>query len=151
MKTGVRQELTIPKTPQQNGVAQRMNRTLVETVRSMLADGKLPHINFGQRRCSLLLTCKPKPYESGQGHDSLLRLRHARNQNLNICEFLGVRRTLIYRKIRDRNWTQKRENVLSWAMVQKQKDIGYMTCVQEFFTVKMCVQRVTIKKSIYGI
>ena len=52
MKTeGVRQELTIPKTPQQNGVAQRMNQTLVETVRSMLADGKLPHIDFGQRHC----------------------------------------------------------------------------------------------------
>ena len=29
----------------------------------------------------------------------------------------------MYRKIRDRNWTQKRENVLSWAMVQKTK--GY--------------------------
>ena len=40
---GVRHELTIPKTPEPNGVAERMNRTLVETFRSMLADGKLPH------------------------------------------------------------------------------------------------------------
>ena len=39
---GVRHELTVPKTPQQNGVAERMNRTLVETVRSMLADANLP-------------------------------------------------------------------------------------------------------------
>lgn len=39
---GVRHELTVPKTPEQNGVAERMNRTLVETVRSMLADAKLP-------------------------------------------------------------------------------------------------------------
>ena len=39
---GVRHELTIPKTPQQNGVAERMNRTLVETVRSMLIDARLP-------------------------------------------------------------------------------------------------------------
>ena len=30
---GTQHELTIPKTPQQNGVAERMNRTLVETVR----------------------------------------------------------------------------------------------------------------------
>ena len=35
-------ELTIPKTPQQNGVAECLNRTLVETVRSMLSDSKLP-------------------------------------------------------------------------------------------------------------
>ena len=41
-KEGVRHELTVPKTPQQNGVAERMNRTLVETVRSMLSDAKLP-------------------------------------------------------------------------------------------------------------
>ena len=41
-KEGVRHELTVPKTPEQNGVAERMNRTLVETMRSMLADSKLP-------------------------------------------------------------------------------------------------------------
>ena len=39
---GTQHELTIPKTPQQNGVAERMNRTLVESVRSMLADSQLP-------------------------------------------------------------------------------------------------------------
>ena len=41
-KEGVRHEFTVPKTPQQNGVAERMNRTLVEAVRSMLSDAKLP-------------------------------------------------------------------------------------------------------------
>ena len=35
---GVKHELTIPTTPQQNGVAERLNRTLVETARSMLLD-----------------------------------------------------------------------------------------------------------------
>lgn len=39
---GVRHELAVPKTPEQNGVAERMNRTVVETVQSMLADAKLP-------------------------------------------------------------------------------------------------------------
>ena len=41
-KEEVRHELTAPKTPQQNGVAEQMNRTLVETVCSMLSDVKLP-------------------------------------------------------------------------------------------------------------
>ena len=40
---GIKHEYTIPKTPEQNGVSERMNRTLVEAVRSMLADSKLPH------------------------------------------------------------------------------------------------------------
>ena len=39
---GIRHEKTIPKTPEQNGVAERMNRTLVEAVRAMLSDAKLP-------------------------------------------------------------------------------------------------------------
>ena len=40
---GIRHERTVPKTPEQNGVAERMNRTLVEIMRSMLIDAKLPH------------------------------------------------------------------------------------------------------------
>lgn len=41
-REGIRHELTIPRTPEQNGVAERMNRTLVEMVRSMLSDSKAP-------------------------------------------------------------------------------------------------------------
>ena len=39
---GVHHELTVLKNPEQNGVAERMNHTLVEAVHSMLADSKLP-------------------------------------------------------------------------------------------------------------
>ena len=42
-KEGIEHQYTIPKTPEQNGVSERMNQTLVETVRSMLADSRLPH------------------------------------------------------------------------------------------------------------
>ena len=39
---GIKHEFTIPKCPEQNGVAERLNRTLVEMIRSMLADCQLP-------------------------------------------------------------------------------------------------------------
>ncbi|XP_075669835.1 uncharacterized protein LOC142639561 [Castanea sativa] len=39
---GIRRQLTIPDTPQQNGVAKRRNRTLLEIVRSMMAQANLP-------------------------------------------------------------------------------------------------------------
>lgn len=39
---GVRHEFTIPKTPAQNGKAERLNRTLCESIRSMLGDSGLP-------------------------------------------------------------------------------------------------------------
>ena len=39
---GIKHELTIPRTPEQNGVAERANRTLIESVRSMLIGTNLP-------------------------------------------------------------------------------------------------------------
>ncbi|GJV01813.1 putative ribonuclease H-like domain-containing protein, partial [Tanacetum coccineum] len=39
---GIKQEYSNARTPQQNGVAERMNRTLIEAARTMLADLLLP-------------------------------------------------------------------------------------------------------------
>ncbi|GJX38707.1 putative ribonuclease H-like domain-containing protein [Tanacetum coccineum] len=39
---GIKREFSVAKTPQQNKVAERKNRTLIEAVRTMLADSKLP-------------------------------------------------------------------------------------------------------------
>ncbi|GJV18242.1 putative ribonuclease H-like domain-containing protein, partial [Tanacetum coccineum] len=39
---GIKREYSVARTPQQNGVAERMNRTLIEDARTMLADFKLP-------------------------------------------------------------------------------------------------------------
>ena len=38
---GIHHEFTIPHSPEQNGVAERMNRTLVESARSMIAHAGL--------------------------------------------------------------------------------------------------------------
>ena len=47
-REGVKHELTVPKNPEQNGVSERMNRTLVESVRPILADSKLPKKFWGE-------------------------------------------------------------------------------------------------------
>ncbi|GKE30131.1 putative ribonuclease H-like domain-containing protein, partial [Tanacetum coccineum] len=39
---GIRKEYSVARTPQQNGVAERRNRTLIKAARTMLADSKLP-------------------------------------------------------------------------------------------------------------
>ena len=39
---GIEYQLSIPITPQQNGVAERRNRTLLDMVRSMMAQANLP-------------------------------------------------------------------------------------------------------------
>ena len=40
---GIKHELTVPYLPEQNGVAERMNRTLVESARAMIAHAGLPN------------------------------------------------------------------------------------------------------------
>lgn len=47
-RNGIRHEQTVPKTPQHNGVAERMNRTIVERIRCMLSHAKLPNTFWGE-------------------------------------------------------------------------------------------------------
>nr|GEZ05151.1 putative ribonuclease H-like domain-containing protein [Tanacetum cinerariifolium] len=39
---GIKREFSVPRTPQQNGIAERKNMTLIEATRTMLADSRLP-------------------------------------------------------------------------------------------------------------
>ncbi|GJW65412.1 ribonuclease H-like domain-containing protein [Tanacetum coccineum] len=41
-KKGIKKEFSVARTPQQNGVTERKNRTLIEAARTMLADSLLP-------------------------------------------------------------------------------------------------------------
>ncbi|KMQ84175.1 retrovirus-related pol polyprotein from transposon tnt 1-94, partial [Lasius niger] len=75
---GIKHELTVPHTPQQNGVEERANRTLVEMARCMLLQSKMPMslwaeaintANFIRNRCptkaldnKTLLEMWSKPY-----------------------------------------------------------------------------------------
>ena len=45
---GIRHELTVPHSPQQNGVAERMNRTLMESAKTMIAHAKLPNFFWAE-------------------------------------------------------------------------------------------------------
>ena len=45
---GIRHQKTPPKTPQLNGLAERMNRTLVERVRCLLSQAQLPRSFWGE-------------------------------------------------------------------------------------------------------
>jgi len=71
---GIRHELTNPSTPQENGMAERLNRTILEMMRSMMFDTKLPKsfwtfaVNYSQEILNRLptraLTEKMTPFEA---------------------------------------------------------------------------------------
>ncbi|GJX07242.1 putative ribonuclease H-like domain-containing protein [Tanacetum coccineum] len=69
---GIKREYSVARTPQQNGVAERKNRTLIEAARTMLADSLLPIVFWAEAvntACYVLnrvLVTKPHnktPYE----------------------------------------------------------------------------------------
>ncbi|GJX31966.1 putative ribonuclease H-like domain-containing protein [Tanacetum coccineum] len=73
---GIKREYSIAKTPQQNGVAERRNRTPIEATRTMLADYKLPTTFWAeavstacyvQNRVLVVKPHKKIPYEIFRG------------------------------------------------------------------------------------
>ncbi|GJV11408.1 putative ribonuclease H-like domain-containing protein [Tanacetum coccineum] len=78
---GIKREFSVGKTPQQNGVAERKNRTLIEGARTMLIDSKLPTTFWAKAvntTCYVLnrvLVIKPHnktPYELIRGRPPLI-------------------------------------------------------------------------------
>ncbi|GKC45370.1 putative ribonuclease H-like domain-containing protein, partial [Tanacetum coccineum] len=74
---GIKREYSVARTPQQNGVAERRNMTLIEAARTMLADSKLPTTFWNSKQLSTCyiqnlacLVVKPHnktPYELFRG------------------------------------------------------------------------------------
>ncbi|GJZ21028.1 putative ribonuclease H-like domain-containing protein [Tanacetum coccineum] len=78
---GIKREFSVARTPQQNGVAERKNRTLIEAARTMLVDSKLPTTFWAEAvntACYVLnrvLIIKPHnktPYELIRGRPPLI-------------------------------------------------------------------------------
>ncbi|GJW72347.1 retrovirus-related pol polyprotein from transposon TNT 1-94 [Tanacetum coccineum] len=80
-KKGIKREFSIARTPQQNGVAKRRNRTLIEAARTILADSKLPTtfcaeaVNtacYVQNRVIIVKPYNKTPYELFRGRTPAL-------------------------------------------------------------------------------
>nr|GEX37341.1 hypothetical protein [Tanacetum cinerariifolium] len=91
---GIKREFSIPRTPQQNGIAERKNRTLIEAARTMLADSLLPipfwaeAVNTACYNQNRVLVTKPHnktPYE----------LLHGRTQSIGFMRPFGCLVTIL--------------------------------------------------------
>ena len=64
---GIKHELTISHTPEQNGVAEQLNRTLVKGVRTVLAGSKLPYRFWAEALSTIVYLRNRSPTKSLEG------------------------------------------------------------------------------------
>ncbi|GJR36821.1 retrovirus-related pol polyprotein from transposon TNT 1-94 [Tanacetum coccineum] len=100
-KKGIKKEFSVARTPQQNGVAERRNKTLIEAARTMLVDSKLPTIVWAeavntacyvQNRVLVVKTHKKTLYELFRGRTpslSFMRPFGCHVTILNTLDYLG--------------------------------------------------------------
>ncbi|GJR80337.1 putative ribonuclease H-like domain-containing protein [Tanacetum coccineum] len=98
---GIKKEFSVARTPQQNGVVKKRNRTLIEAARTMLADFKLPTIFWAEAvntACYVqnrVLVVKPHnntPYELFRGRTLSLNFMRPFGCHvtiLNTLDYLG--------------------------------------------------------------
>ncbi|GJZ19175.1 putative ribonuclease H-like domain-containing protein [Tanacetum coccineum] len=96
---GIKQEYSNARTPQQNGVAERMNRTLIEAARTMLADSLLPTTFWAEAvstACYIfnrVRVTKPQnktPYELLFGHKPIISYIRPFGCHVTILDTLSV-------------------------------------------------------------
>ncbi|GJS95058.1 putative ribonuclease H-like domain-containing protein [Tanacetum coccineum] len=72
-RKGIKREFSVARTPQQNGVAERKNRTLIEASRTMLVDSKLPTTFWAEAvntACYVQWSMNYKPVVAGNQSNS---------------------------------------------------------------------------------
>lgn len=69
-KSGIAKHHTVAGTPQQNGLAERYNRTILERVRCMLLQSGLPKVFLGDNSANSLLPHKQMSFLSNWFQDS---------------------------------------------------------------------------------
>ena len=105
---GIQHELTIPKNTEQNGVAERMYRTLVETVCAMLVYSKLPQKLWGEAFSTAVYLRNRSPTKAGSGMTPY-EMWTKESQMLDTFVFLGVTPLHLFPKMKEGKLIPKQE------------------------------------------
>ena len=116
---GIRHELTVPHSPQQNGVAERMNRTLMECARSMMAHAGLSNGYWAEAIPTAAYLRKVLQWErlhmsGGTGGNP--------TWETSVC--LGAWPMHISQTLSVQSWRRKLKNSDSWAIVCSRRGTG---------------------------
>ena len=63
IEAGIKREYIVPYNPQQNGVAERKNRTIIETTKAMIHDQNLPMILWAEASMTTVYVQNKSPHQ----------------------------------------------------------------------------------------
>ena len=114
-KNGIVHQLSVPYNPAQNGVAERMNRTIMESARSMLSHAQMPNEFWAEAVNTSVYVRNRSPTTALSGiipYECLLK----KKPDVSNLACSDVLRSCIFLRTRERNWTQNLENQFSWGI-----------------------------------
>nr|GEV19273.1 retrovirus-related Pol polyprotein from transposon TNT 1-94 [Tanacetum cinerariifolium] len=94
IKTGIKREFSVPRTPQQNGIAERKNITLIEAARTMLADLLLP-IPFWTEAVNTACYVKNRVLVTKPHNKTFYELLHGRSPSISFMRPFGCPVTIL--------------------------------------------------------
>jgi hypothetical protein len=126
---GIKRKHTVRATPQQNGVAERKNRTLAERITAMLNEAKLPTSFWGEalRTANLLLNISPS--RSVPVGKTPFELWHGRKPDYSILRVFGCRAYAHIGHDKQRASSPRHFPVSSWVILRITKAGSCMTHV----------------------
>nr|GEU73949.1 ribonuclease H-like domain-containing protein [Tanacetum cinerariifolium] len=90
----IKREFSVPRTPQQNGIAERKNRTLIEAARTMLADSILP-IPFWAKAVNTACYVQNRVIVTKPHNKTLYELLHGRTPSIGFMRPFGCPVTIL--------------------------------------------------------
>ena len=123
---GIRLEYTVPKTPELNGIAERMNQTIMERVRSMLAYPKLPKIYWAEALMIAFYIINMSPSVPLEG-DIPQRVLSSKARSYGYLRVFGCLANVHVDKARGGNMIPRVDRVYSSAIVKMNSTIDYGT------------------------
>ncbi|GJY44459.1 putative ribonuclease H-like domain-containing protein [Tanacetum coccineum] len=142
-RKGIKREFSNARTPQQNGVAERRNRTLIEVARTMLADAKLPvtfwaeAVNtacYVQNRVLVIKPHNKTPYELFNGRVPSIGMYNKRTRHIE--ESLHI--DFLENKAIDKGAGTKED--VKEAMMEKESPLRFITLTNLFHKVTSNVE-----------
>nr|GEX22800.1 retrovirus-related Pol polyprotein from transposon TNT 1-94 [Tanacetum cinerariifolium]GEZ77832.1 retrovirus-related Pol polyprotein from transposon TNT 1-94 [Tanacetum cinerariifolium] len=91
---GIKKEFSVPRTPQQNGITERKNRTLIEAARAMLADSLLP-ISFWAEAVNTACNVHNRVLVTKPQNKTNYELLHGRTPSIDFMRPFGCHVTIL--------------------------------------------------------